>query len=267
MTYGQFLVLFLLAPIAVLALLLLRDRRLGARGHQWRGLAPWGVLAGLIVVAMAYTIPWDDHLIAEGVWWYAPSRVNGAALDRIPLEEVLFFPLQTILVGLWVIWLGPRLATVGLAAKNGHQTLETDAHGVALVARWHALVACGVAWLAALVLLLRGWQPGTYLGWELVWALPPLIVQFGLGGDLLWRRGRLFLAALAPTVLYLSLADILAIHEGIWTIAPDRSLGLLFGGVLPLEEFVFFLLTSALVSAGLILGVSDELKRRLRLSA
>jgi hypothetical protein len=35
---------------------------------------------------------------------------------------------------------------------------------------------------------------------------------------------------------------------------------LLLGGVLPLEEFFFFLLTSALVTGGLVLGDTIELR-------
>ncbi len=134
----------------------------------------------------------------------------------------------------------------------------------AVIVRWIALVVSALIWLVALGILLRGWRSGTYLGWELVWALPPLALQLGLGADLLWRRRWLLLTALLPAVGYLATADALALHAGIWTIAPQQSLGILLGGVLPLEELIFFLLTSALVVGGLVLGAELESRKRLR---
>lgn len=266
LTYGQFLAIFLLPPIGGLAILVLRD--------HWRsrsteksiekhagGAARWWLLAGLIVVAITYTIPWDSHMIAEGVWSFAPSQVSGIGFVGIPLEELLFFPLQTLLIGLWVFWLTPRLAPKGLGKVARHDFPAT--------VRWVAVAMVGVAWLVGLfvllLVLLGGWRPGTYLGWELVWALPPLLLQLGLGADALWRRWRLVLAAWAPVVVYLCMADALAIHAGIWRIAASHSLGALIGGVMPVEECIFFLLTGALVTGGLIVGMAPEVRERLHL--
>jgi lycopene beta-cyclase len=296
LTYGQFLALFLLPPIAGLSVLILHDHRRRSptgnpvvkRGRGAQGARSWLLLTGLVVVAIVYTIPWDNHLIAEGVWSYDPSRVSGITLGLIPLEEVLFFPLETLLVGLWVFWLTARVApdsddTKGVAPEKIREDVSagtsrtagtamltrphTQAHAhVAPIAYWIVVVASALLWLVALGTLLRGWRPGTYLGWELVWALPPLALQLGLGADLLWRRRSLFLAALVPVVGYLAAADAVAIHTGIWTIARQQSLGMLLGGTLPLEELVFFVLTSALIVGGLILGAAPDTRRRLRLS-
>src|SRR5690348_2825555 len=113
LTYGQFLLLFLVVPIAALALLALRDmrdrQRKQSRGQQkqnnpneaqWKQTheawgwtpSPWAVLGSLVLVAMVYTAPWDNHLIAEGVWSYDPSLISGVTFGWIPLEELLFFP-------------------------------------------------------------------------------------------------------------------------------------------------------------------------------
>ena len=288
LTYGQFLALVPLPPIAGLIILVLRDRQRHVSSEKFiekheQGVSRWWLLVGLVVLAIVYTIPWDNHLIAESVWSYGASRVNGITLGWIPLEEVLFFPLQTILVGLWVLWLAPYLTADNpdrraVAGENtvakrsqidGTATLADPRtrtrQDVAPMIRWIAVAASSVAWLLGLGILLRGWRPGTYLGWELVWALPPLALQLGLGGDLLWQQRRLVLAALTPAVLYLCAADALAIHMGIWTIAPQQSLDVLLGGVLPLEELVFFLLTSALVTGGLIIGMAPEMRKRLNL--
>jgi lycopene cyclase domain-containing protein len=288
MTYGQFLIVFLLVPIAGLALLVVRDgRHSHMRERRWRGKSAIILLGCLGIVAMVYTIPWDNHLIADGVWWYDGSLVSGVTLGQIPIEEVLFFPLQTLLVWLWMMWLMPRVTTNGLAksgsdAMNHESALSGTIQKVGIAAatppqvractgvpragianaRWIvALAGVGVC-LVSLVILRSGWRPGTYLAWELVWALPPLILQFGVGGDILWQHRRLLLAVIVPAVAYLSGADAIAIHGGIWTISPHQSLGLLLVGLLPVEEFIFFLMTSTLVACGLILGGAPELRRR-----
>ncbi len=102
------------------------------------------------------------------------------------------------------------------------------------------------------------------LGWELAWAIPPLLLQALFGGDILWRQWRLVAGIIAPVTLYLSCVDALAIHSGIWTIDPRQSLGILLVGVLPLEELLFFTLTSTLVAFGLTLGIAEESRQRIR---
>lgn len=261
MTYADLLLGFLGVPISVLAVLVLRDyqRRVGAA--MPRGWPPYVVIGALIVVALLYTTPWDNHLIATGVWWYRRALISGVTVGSIPLEEMLFFPLQTLLVSLWFVWLAPRVAGDGLARSRVDAATGGSRHPNTL--RLLSALVGGSLWLSAFAVLRSGWQPGTYLGWELVWALPPLILQLSLGGDILWRYRRLLLAVLIPAVLYLSAIDALAIHEGIWTISPHQSLGLLLGGQLPLEEAIFFSLTSLLVAFGLVLGVAPESSRRL----
>ena len=87
-------------------------------------------------------------------------------------------------------------------------------------------------------------------------AIPPLALQFLYGADRLWVHRRSALLAALPPTLYLAAADALAIGEGIWTINPTYSLGLNLGGVLPIEEFLFFLLTNCLIAFPLILIAS-----------
>jgi lycopene cyclase domain-containing protein len=90
MTYLQFLAIFLIVPLAVVLLIWRRDLR------RW----PWAVLGGLSVVALLYTGPWDNALIANGVWSIARDRVVGPAIGLVPLEEYTFYVLQVVLTGL-----------------------------------------------------------------------------------------------------------------------------------------------------------------------
>ena len=54
----------------------------------------------LCFVATAYSLPWDDYLVRNTVWWYADGRVmTDLLVYHTPIEEVAFFSLQTIVLG------------------------------------------------------------------------------------------------------------------------------------------------------------------------
>lgn len=251
MTYFGFLLRFLVFPILIFALLNFLDAR---RGKQLPGAlqaySPRKMLGILIIIALVYTTPWDNYLVATGVWWYDPALVTGIVFGWVPIEEYTFFVLQPILVGLWLVWIAKRLPVgpeiAGMRAK--------------IV----SVAAVGVVWLASLVMLISGWQPGTYLALELVWALPPIMLQLFFGADILLRHWRLVLLAILPMTTYLSAADTLAIASETWTIDPAQSLGILLGGILPVEEFVFFTLTTVLITFGLVLGIAEASWKQLR---
>ncbi|MCC7367493.1 MAG: lycopene cyclase domain-containing protein [Chloroflexi bacterium] len=93
MTYGQFLLIFLVVPICMLTLLLHRHLTTGY-------LRVVGLMA---LAAFVYATPWDNLIVAQGVWTYDPQRVVGVILGWVPLEEYLFFLLQPLLSGLIVL--------------------------------------------------------------------------------------------------------------------------------------------------------------------
>jgi lycopene beta-cyclase len=255
MNYADLLILFVTVPIVLLAAVAMRD----FRAHKWlppllRGWSPLLVLPVLILIAVLYTTPWDSHLISARVWWYGARRITGITLDEVPVEELSFFVLQGLLVGLWFVVLAGRIRTISPEAIGAARSATL---------RWRSAAVGSLLWVISVAVLLSGWRPGTYLGWELAWALPPLILQLWIGADILWQHRLLICATLVPIVLYLSAVDTLAIRERIWTVNEHLSLNLLLGGQLPLEEFLFFALTSALVTFGLLLGIAMESKGRL----
>jgi lycopene cyclase domain-containing protein len=95
-----------------------------------------------------------------------------------------------------------------------------------------------------------------YLVHLMVWALPLIAVQLGaLAYHYKERTGAVLRAVLPPAFLiggYLSLADHLAISAGVWNFGEGKHLGVYVGAV-PLEEVLFFVMTSLLVSLGLAL--------------
>lgn len=258
MTYFGFLAIFLIVPILILLALARRDAQHGLTLPAAFGAfsAKTAVLLH-VIIALIYTTPWDNYLVATRVWWYDPNLVTGIVFGWVPIEEYTFFILQPIFTGLWLLfWLRRYTGE----AKHGGQTARTV-----------ALMALTAVWLIMIGILITGWQPGTYLALELGWALPPILLQIWFGGHVLWQHRRLVLTALVPPTIYLALADTLAIRAGTWTIDPAQSLHWLIGGILPIEELIFFLLTNTLVVFGmtLLLAASsqtrlNQLRQRLR---
>jgi lycopene cyclase domain-containing protein len=254
MTYFGFLAIFLGIPLVVLAALTILDRRQGRCLPEDLRLIPgWAAILAHVLIAVLYTTPWDNYLVATGVWYYNPTLVTGVTLGWVPIEEYTFFVVQTLLTGLWLLFLARRVR--GTDSGNGKWK------PFPLHIRLGSAAVLGVVWLGSLGLLSSGWEPGTYLGIILAWALPPIMVQLAFGADMLWRRYKLVGLALLSSTLYLALADSLAIGSGTWTIDPHQSLNIFFGS-LPLEELLFFLVTNTLIVFGMTLLMANETRQR-----
>ncbi|WP_331234567.1 lycopene cyclase domain-containing protein [Natronorarus salvus] len=228
LTYLQFHLLFVLPPIALVLALTFR------REGVWWGRGPLSGLAVILVLAVTYTTPWDNLLIAEGVWWYG----EGTTLFTVwyaPIEEYLFFVLQPILTAL-VLFQFPEVRERSLRIGG-----RTRAIGVLA-----GLAVGGVG----LVLLAN--TPTFYMGAILVWAGPILAIQWGFGWPYLWAVRRSVALAIALPTLYLWAIDRIAIGLGIWVISDTHTVGLSLLG-LPVEEALFFLVTNVFVVQGIVL--------------
>jgi lycopene cyclase domain-containing protein len=91
-TYAGFLALFVFAPLTFSVLVLRQHLRDG-------GYLPLLVLLGFVY---AGTLPWDSAAVARGLWSFDPAKTWTARVAGLPIEELLFFGLQTLLTGLWV---------------------------------------------------------------------------------------------------------------------------------------------------------------------
>lgn len=252
MTYFGVLALFILPPLTILLLVVPRDiwgRLLHGRGRvNWE---PYLVLLAHVLVALIYTTPWDNYLVAQGVWWYDPALVSGIVFGWVPLEEYIFFVLQTLVTGLWLL---------GLKRYVFRPTRSFTARG-GLRASLSFFTA--VLWLVSAGILVAGWEPGTYLALILIWALPPVLLQLAFGADILLANWRLLTASILPTTLYLWVVDALAIRSGTWTIDPQQTTGIVIGG-LPIEEMLFFFMTNLIIAFGMTLMLSPFSKERLK---
>jgi len=248
-TYFGFLLRFLVIPILLLVFVNLRRKDHPLPGFH-RSKIWWGILIH-VILAVIYTTPWDNYLVATGVWYYNPALVTGIVFGYVPLEEYTFFVLETLMIGLWWWTLA---SWKFLAPKTSFKPDKT-------LRAW-SLGLLAVLWSVSLFVFLSGWQPGTYLAITLTWALPAIAPQLAFGADILWHHRRLLGTVILTGAGYLSTMDAIAIGSGTWTIDPTQSTGILIS-TLPIEEAVFFVITVVLISFGITLLLAQVSQVRL----
>ena len=88
MKYSKFLLVFV-APVVIVSAILALPRM---------NKREWFAVITLPILAVVWTTPWDNYLVASGVWRYDPKKVWNVILGYVPLEEYLFFVLQSLAV-------------------------------------------------------------------------------------------------------------------------------------------------------------------------
>lgn len=256
MTYFDFLLRFLVLPILVFLAITWWDNKRGIPTLGFaNGRAVWINIGIHVLLAVLYTTPWDNYLVATGVWYYNPNLVTGIVIGYVPIEEYTFFVLETILAGLWWWFLARRLSPP-LPAGEGLGVREDFTPNKKLV--------CGSTCLLVLVWMIFTWlfffgdEKWTYLSITLFWAFPAIFPQLLYGADILWHHRKLVALAILVPGTYLSLMDIVALKDTTWSISPSQTTGILFFGILPLEEVVFFFITNTLIVFGMTLMLSQE---------
>lgn len=225
MSYLEFHFVFILPALTVTALMAWKRGTVTQRDCGWLGV--------MVLLAVMYTTPWDNYLVATGVWGYGPDRVLGT-IGWVPVEEYLFFVLQPLLTGMWFF-------TIRGGASDTISPSSTRPVGLIIIL---ALLVAGVGALLT--------EQGRYLGLILVWAAPVILLQWGVGASALWAQRRVVVLGVGVPTAYLWICDRLAIGLGIWDISTQYTTGWHLAG-LPIEEAVFFLVTNLMVVQGLTL--------------
>ncbi len=253
MTYFGFLLRFLLIPILIFLVINYWDNKNNrpTPGFQNRR-AVWIAIGIHILLAVTYTTPWDNYLVATGVWYYNPALVTGNVFGYVPIEEYTFFVVETILTGLWWWFLARRISPPKHEFKPNKILIYGSAFFLFIV------------WLIFTYLFFSKNAPLTYLSITLFWALPAIIPQLLYGADILWYYRKLVLLTVIIPAVYLSLMDIVALKDTIWSISPGQTTGILFFGILPLEEVVFFFVTNILIAFGMTLLLSNIGRQRFK---
>jgi lycopene cyclase domain-containing protein len=251
MTYFGFLLRFLVIPILIFLAITYWGNKNNKSTHSFNnGRAVWIGIAIHIFLAVVYTTPWDNYLVATGVWYYNPNLVTGIVFGYVPIEEYTFFILETILTGLWWWFLARRIS-------NPNKNFQSS-----ITARIVSFGFLFFAWIIFTTLFFSDNKSFTYLSITLFWALPAIFPQMLFGADILWHHSKLVALSIFIPAIYLSLMDIIALRATTWSISPQQTTGMLLFGILPLEEVVFFFITNTLIGFGMTLLLANESQNR-----
>jgi lycopene beta-cyclase len=269
MTYFAFLAYFVAIPILVLLVITWLDNRAGRPTPGFDAKKVPLIIAVHVLIALLYTTPWDNYLVATGVWYYNPDLVTGITIGYVPIEEYTFFIVETILVGLWwwflarrIGWSSSRAATHQRWSSSRAATYrDQDDRGQPFqrnrkLVNWSTGILV-LVWAFFTFQFFFAGDEWNYLGIIFFWALPPIIPQFLFGADILWHYRKLVFWAIFAPGLYLSLTDIVALNATTWNISKDQTLGINFFGILPIEEVAFFFITCVLIGFGMTLMLSN----------
>ncbi|MEM9444876.1 MAG: lycopene cyclase domain-containing protein [Verrucomicrobiota bacterium] len=249
MTYLTFLLVFIL-PLILAAYFLCRLEK-----KPNIPLIKSGMIT-LSFIALLYTSPWDNYLVASNVWGYGDERViDSMIIGFVPIEEYMFMFLQPIATGLFLqYFVSQNRVSLEPLTKELNRGNRISKNGMILF-----------LFLSIIGVILYFYMPDqfNYLGLILVWACPVLAFQCWYGGELIWKMKRILLPALIVPTVYLCLVDMIAIDWQIWHIRPETSTGWKILS-LPFEEGLFFLITNLLVVQGLILFYQASTRWKLR---
>jgi lycopene cyclase domain-containing protein len=233
MTYFRFHAFF---NLPLLALLLTWPASRAWGGDQW-------LAAGLVLLAVySFTTPWDNYAVGRGIWDFADDK-HWKRLWRLPVEEYLFFGLQSFEVMLLVNGLIGKFGTTRSWAMPPLSSTSVLA----------GLGALAVVW--AFAALAGNRRPARFnYAWHLFyWFLPVILAQWIIGWGILAPRVPLLIIPMVAIGGWLTFADVLAVRAGLWFFDPKQVTGLRLFRVLPWEEAAFFFLTSLLVAQSYLL--------------
>ena len=144
MTYFEFLLRFLVIPIIIFLAITWWDNKNNrpTLGFQ-NGRAVWVAILVHVLLAVTYTTPWDNYLVATGVWYYNPDLVTGIVFGYVPIEEYTFFVVETILAGLWWWFLARRISPLHAGEGDPQGRVRAIEAGKRLIVQNQPAVGAG----------------------------------------------------------------------------------------------------------------------------
>ncbi|MBW0530426.1 hypothetical protein O181_070141 [Austropuccinia psidii MF-1] len=202
----------------------------------------------LSVIATSYSLPWDSYIISNKAWGY-PSWSVLFTVFKVPIEEIFFFIIQTVITTyIYTLLTIPIIPALYIQSKPNN--LEFNSPNLWKLIRWGPSI--GFCFLT--ILSWCSCQPATklfYLTCIGFWASPVCAGLWAIAGDHILQRPRsISLSILIPT-LYFSFCDTVAIRHGTWFISNHTSTGIFVTPHLPIEELIFFFITNLLIVFGL----------------
>lgn len=194
----------------------------------------------LCILAVAYTTPWDNYIIYHKAWWYRKDAVLGT-IGYVPIEEYMFFIIQTIFTTLWTTLMSRwSLNSLYLPSKN--------------ITKVYAIRYAVITFVT--ILMIIGWKnaiPATktfYMGSIIWWISLVVILLWYISGSYVCKRYKETLLSIIVPSVYLCYVDMIALRARVWHINEATSLEIFPVDDLPLEEIAFFFLTNIIVTLG-----------------
>jgi lycopene beta-cyclase len=207
---------------------------------------------GLVLLAvMIFTTPWDNLAAKWGIWGFPPGKYL-ARIGYLPVEEYLFFVLQSVNVMLAVRALFhffPDWLT-SFETRISRGMLYCLA---ASIIPW-VLVTVQLRWLRRKV------GPRVNYAIHLAWFLPVIYAQWVLAPPLYYAHAGLLALVTVAFGVYYTLADLVAVRSGVWFFDEKQITGVKLDSLLPWEEVAFFFLTTLLVAQSYLLLLPPDLR-------
>lgn len=190
-------------------------------------------------MAFVYTTPWDNYIIFHNAWMYKPENIL-AVVGYVPVEEYMFFVIQTVMTSLWaLIW--TRWSPACYSFNYNKKSYR--------LIRWVPITLLALATIKGYIMAVPG--TGTfYLGCILWWSSPVIVfLWYGAGNYFVKKSTMTAIAVIVPTA-YLCWVDQIALKDDVWHINEKTSLNIFIAEDLPFEECLFFLITNVIIVLG-----------------
>ncbi|XP_050422717.1 uncharacterized protein LOC126834665 [Adelges cooleyi] len=190
-------------------------------------------------MAFVYTTPWDNYIIFNDAWMYSADKII-AVIGYVPVEEYMFFVIQTVMTSLWAL-----VCTRWSPACFNFNYNQTSHRLI----RWIPILLMSLVTVKGFRMAIPG-QETFYLGCILWWSSPVIIfLWYGAGNYFVKKLATSLVAVVVPT-LYLCWVDQIALKDNVWHINEKTSLKIFLAEDLPFEECLFFLITNVIIVLG-----------------
>lgn len=236
MNYLSFLVLFTIIPSSIFIVILWRT-------FEWDYVK---VLLFVSLIAFSATSLWDNYAVYSGIWFFPEERTLGIKLFYVPIEEYMFFFLQTYTTGLF------QLLYMKLYRKIKTRNLKN-----------FSASSNSLLFLKSDEVIKLPFGEMNYLFHLLSWAGFFIFIQYLFGRKKIFKyKDFIFFPSIIMTV-YFSVCDSISIGHGIWSFDKTQTIGTLVYNV-PLEEIIFFLCTNLLITEAMILFLPERFLKKFK---
>jgi putative membrane protein len=231
MTYIEFLFIFTVIPIIILAFLL--RKYLDAVYIKW--------LLIVSVIAFAATAVWDNYAVYSGIWHFPEDKTLGIKLFYVPVEEYMFFFLQTFTTGLVQLFFIKKNIDINIKKST--------------------FLLIPALFFETNEILKLPFGNLNYLFHLFSWGGFFILIQIIAGRKKILKNISLIIIPSAIMTVYFSIADSISIGQGIWDFDPLQTTGIRIINI-PLEEILFFLVTNILITEAMILFLPSKFLQR-----